>query len=99
MEKSKIIEFWQTGENPITCYTSRPNIDVEPVIFKKNVRDIIKSRVSVTTIDKSGKKEVHLSVVKAAEVLKMNKSTLYSILNGHTKNTSEYEIFKSALNS
>ena len=99
MEKLKFIEFWKTGENPITCYVSRPTVSLEPEILKRPIRKSKNCRQAVTTIDQSGKKEEYESVVKAADALKIDKNSLYAFLNGHRDNPTSYQIFKSNLNT
>lgn len=92
-----IIEFWKTGENPITCYDSRKNQEeLPPKIPKKKQRDV---RQPVTVESSNGKKEEFKSVVEAADAVGMNHNTLYAVLNGRAKNTTQYKIYKSQINN
>ena len=92
-----IIEFWKTGENPITCYDSTKAFEKMPdrVPTKKNSNN----QKPVTVVSKTGVKEEFESVVKAADAVGMNPSTLASFLNGRAKNETEYTIYKSILNN
>lgn len=92
-----IIEFWKTGENPITCYHSVKNKEQpEQRIPKK----LIKSRKqAVTVVSPDGKKEEYESVVQAADAVGVNKQMLYDFFNGRAKNTTQFEIYKSTLNN
>lgn len=91
-----IIEFWKTGENPITCYYSRKNKEqLEPKIPNK----LIKSRKqAVTVVSPNGKKQEYESVVQAADAVGVNKQMLYDFFNGRAKNTTEFQIYKSQIN-
>lgn len=92
-----IIEFWKTGENPITCYDSRKNNEQSPPkIPKKKQREV---RQPVIVESPNGEKEEYPSVVEAANVVGMNCNTLYAFLNGRAKNTTKYKIYKSTLNN
>ena len=92
-----IIEFWKTGENAITCYDSTKAFEKMPdrVPTKKNSNN----QKPVTVVSKTGVKEEFESVVKAADAVGMNPSTLASFLNGRAKNKTEYTIYKSKLNN
>ena len=92
-----IIEFWKTDENPITCYKSRKIIEV--VAKKIPKKQPTKIKVPVTVVSQEGVKEEFESVVKAADAVGMNPSTLASFLNGRAKNKTEYTIYKSILNN
>lgn len=92
-----IIEFWKTGENPITCYYSRKHREESPPkIPKKKLREV---RQPVIVESPNGEKEEYKSVVEAAEAVGMNCNTLYAVLNGRAKNPTEYKIYKSTLNN
>ena len=56
-------------------------------------------KVPVTVVSQAGVKEEFESVVKAADAVGMNPSTLASFLNGRAKNKTEYTIYKSILNN
>lgn len=56
-------------------------------------------KVPVTVVSQEGVKEEFESVVKAADAVGMNPSTLASFLNGRAKNKTEYTIYKSILNN
>jgi hypothetical protein len=99
MENLKFIEFWKTGENPITCYISRPNLESDVKVPKKTKKIANNSKQGVTIVDDKGKQSEYQSVVEAAASLQMNKSTLYSVLNGYRDNPTNYQIFKSNFNS
>lgn len=108
MENLKIIEFWKTGENPITCYNSRPCISIEKEMPKRQkVQKEIRQenympqgrKQAVVVLDKNGNKSEYESVVKTSEALNINSSTLYAVLNGRLENKTEYKIFKSSLNN
>lgn len=95
-----IIEFWKTKENPITCYSSRPNECGEPVKRgnpKRKTND--HKKVPITVESANGEKEEYPSVVEAAAAAGINHNTLYAVLNGRAKNTTEYKIYKSTLNN
>lgn len=88
-----IIEFWKTGENPVTCYHSvKPKKEVARVPEKK----LLKSRkLPVTVVSPNGKKKQYESVVKAAEAVGVTKQFLYDYFNGRCRNSTEYQIYKS----
>jgi hypothetical protein len=93
-----IIEFWKTNENPITCYQSKPcvNIGNFPARIARKGSTIKKA---VTVVSATGEKEEYPSVFEASLAVKMNYSTLCSFLNGRAKNPTEYKIYKSQLNN
>ncbi|MEZ0182627.1 hypothetical protein AB9T89_10305 [Flavobacterium oncorhynchi] len=108
MENLRIIEFWKTGENPITCYNSRPCISIEKEMPKKQKKEkeirpdnfMPQGRKqAVIVLDKKGNKTEYESVVRTSEALNINSSSLYAILNGRLENKTEYQIFKSTLNN
>lgn len=87
-----IIEFWKTKENPITCYQSRPYREMIGKVPKK----ILKPKMQPVVVEfPNGEKQEHKSVTDAAIALKMNSSTLCSILNGRGKQSTQYKVFKS----
>lgn len=91
-----IIEFWKTGENPITCYDSTKAVEKMPdrVPTKKNSNN----KKPVTVVSKSGVKEEFESVIKAADAVGISSNALYSFLNGRAENKTEFTIYKSNLN-
>jgi len=90
-----IIEFWKTGDNPITCYSISKQNDVERIPNK-----ILKGRkVSVTVVCPKGKKSEYESVKKAAEAVAVPAQFLYDYLNGRCNNSTEYLIYKSQINN
>lgn len=92
-----IIEFWKTGENPITCYDSRKNQEESPAkIPKKKQREV---RQAVMVESPNGDKDEYKSVVEAAVAVGMNCNTLYALLNGRVRNHTEYKIYKSQINN
>lgn len=102
-KQAMIIEFWKTGENPITCYNSRP-VDTTVRIMPKKAKAKPENRgktirVPITVIDKAGKQNEFDSVVLASEHVGMNLNTLYAFLNGRAKNPTEYTIYKSVINN
>ena len=60
-QKDMIIEFWKTGENPITCYDSTKAVEKMPdrVPTKKNSNN----QKPVTVVSKTGVKEEFESVI------------------------------------
>jgi hypothetical protein len=92
-----IIEFWKTGENPITCYNSKKgNGSVLPRIPKQKRRN---NNQPVIVTAKNGEDTEYKSVVEAARAIGVKRNTLYAVLNGRAKNTTEYEVFKSQINN
>ena len=93
-----IIEFWKTGENPITCYSSVKN-KRETVRVPKKRAIKIKTFNTQSVIVKSpeGEKE-YKSVVLCAAELGLKSDFIYQRLNGHLKNDGEYQFFKSKIN-
>lgn len=90
-----IIEFWKTGENPITCYSSvkdRKQSGRVPKLEKKITTQ------AVTVQHKNGAKEEFTSVVDAAKSLNIKSSALYNILNDKSRQQEEYQIYKSKIN-
>ena len=90
-----VIEFWKTGENPITCYDSFKTTEID-AIPKKNS----KSRLQpVLLVDADGNEHSFKSVVLAADFIGISMGTLYNILGGHKKNTTGFEITKQSKNN
>lgn len=91
-----IIEFWKTGENPITCYNSRKAVEGvhDRVPTKKNSNN----KKPVTVVSKTGVKEEFESVIKAADAVGISSNALYSFLNGRAENKTEFTIYKSNVN-
>jgi hypothetical protein len=88
-----IIEFWKTGENPITCYDSRKVTECSP--RKPTKKNYKKNTQSVMVESPNGEQEEYKSVVLAALAVGMNCNTLYAMLNGRAKNQTEFKIYKS----
>ena len=86
-----IIEFWKTGENPITCYNSRPNKE-SIVKVPKQLKKQTTQPVLVEFAD--GKNQEYETVVEAAAALKIESSKLYNILNGKGKPSLKYSVYK-----
>lgn len=86
-----IIEFWKTGDNPITCYSISKENETIRIPNK-----ILKGRkVAVTVICPKGQKSEYESVKKAAEAVGVPAQFLYDYLNGRCNNTTKYQINKS----
>lgn len=87
-----IIEFWKTGENPITCYHSVK-------LNEKGIRVPNKTdknrKLAVTVISQKGEKQEFESVAKAAEAVGVHKQFLYDYFNGRRKNSTVYQFYKS----
>jgi hypothetical protein len=95
-----IIEFWITNENAITCYKSRPNRSGDSNrTAKVKPRKGSTNKISVIVESSNGDKEEFPSVSDASKHVGMNYSTLCSFLNGRSKNTTEYKIYKSIVNN
>jgi hypothetical protein len=95
-----IIEFWKTSENPITCYQSKPCVNLGndiPMKAKFKKGSTIKKAITVENTD--GGKEEYPSVFAASIAVKMNYSTLCSFLNGRAKNPTKFKIYKSQINN
>jgi hypothetical protein len=95
-----IIEFWKTNENPITCYHSKPCVNIGnsiPMTRKYKKGSTIKKAITVE--HPNGDKDEYVSVAQTAIAIKMNYSTLCSLLNGRAKNPTEFKIYKSQVNS
>lgn len=91
-----IIEFWKTGENPITCYQSKPCVNIgNDIPMKAKFKKGSTIKKAVTVEHPNGEKDEYPSVFEAAIAVKMNYSTLCSFLNGRAKNQTEYKIYKS----
>jgi hypothetical protein len=90
-----VIEFWKTGENPITCYDSFKTTEIDAVPKKQNRRRL----QPVLVVDPHEKEYPFESVVLAAIFLEISLSKLYSILNGNSKNFTTYKISKITLNN
>lgn len=90
-----IIEFWKTGENPITCYNSLKN-NSETVRVPYQGKKV--NTQAVTVEHKNGAKEEFTSVVDAAKSLNIKSSTIYNHINGRGKKIPEFEIYKSIIN-
>ena len=90
-----IIEFWKTGENPITCYSSVKNTRESVTVPKLKKKGTTQA---VTVEHKNGEKEEFLSVVDAAKSLNIKIYTLYNQINGKGKIPTEYQIYKSKIN-
>lgn len=98
---TNIIEFWKTGENPITCYNSKPNIDTTvalPVVKERLTLKTSNRRQPVTIEDIEGKKVEIESVILAAPVLKISRAKLYNLLNERGKNDTGFKVYKSKIN-
>jgi hypothetical protein len=98
MTKNNIIEFWKTGENPITCYTSKgmqSETDQSKNKISKANEPVFNLGVPITVIDKEGNINHYISVLQASDAINIPTSALYAYLNGHRKNNTEYKIFKS----
>ena len=86
-----IIEFWKTGENPITCYHStKPKQEV--VRVPKSIRK--GRKLAVMVVSPNGKKTEYESVAKAADAVGVHKQFLYDYFNGRSKNSTKYQIYK-----
>lgn len=93
-----IIEFWKTGENPITCYSSVKNKKEYVRVPKKRAIKIkIYNKQPVIVKSPKGEKQYD-SVVLCAEELGIKTDFIYQRLNGHLKNNGEYQFFKSKIN-
>jgi hypothetical protein len=93
-----IIEFWKTGENPITCYKSmivshNKTMQLKPKIKKEN-----KLKRPLTIEYKNGYVEEYPSVLDASVALRTNYSTLCAYLNGKAKNPTDFTIYRSKIN-
>lgn len=93
-----IIEFWKTGENPITCYGSVKNKrESVRVPKKRELKTPRPHKQPIIVKSPQGEKEYESVVLCAAE-LKIQSSTIYAKLNGNQKNNGEYQFFKSKIN-
>lgn len=88
-----IIEFWKTGENPITCYSSLKN-NSETVTVKVTSQGKKINTQAVMVEHADGRNQRFESVVKAAFELKVDKSVLYNQLNGKGKPAPGIIIYK-----
>ena len=97
---TNIIEFWKTGENPITCYVSKPMKDIVEIPFHKqpSFKKKLHNLQPVIIEDDKGEKVEIESVVATAPILKISKAKLYDILNGRGKNDTGYKVYKSQIN-
>ena len=94
-----IIEFWKTGENPITCYNSRKTTAVDKNRIRKRQTLKHHNLRAVTFITSSGEQQNYESVVQASEKTGLTRNQIYDIINGRLKNKTEYQIFKSQINN
>jgi hypothetical protein len=88
-----IIEFWKTGENPITCYNSLKNKS-EPVTVKIPSQGKKAKMQPVMIEHLDGKKKRFETVVEAAFELKVDTQVLYNILNKRGKLIPGIKIYK-----
>jgi hypothetical protein len=93
-----IIEFWKTGENPITCYKSMIVVDNETTQLRSKVKKGSTIKKPITIEHKNGDKEEYSSVFAASVAIGTNYSTLCSFLNGRAKNPTDYTIYRSKIN-
>lgn len=92
--KNKIIEFWKTGENPITCFRSRKNNNVFPKVSLNIVLEKSKKKQEVLFISSVGERKKYESIIEASIELNIPPNTVYAILNGRLKNKTGYAIQK-----
>jgi hypothetical protein len=92
-----IIEFWKTGENPITCYESIKTTGIDTKRIKKTIRKNNHNLRAVTFISKEGIKSYYDSVVQASEQTGVDRGKIYLIINGKIKNKTAYQIFKTEI--
>lgn len=88
-----IIEFWKTGENPITCYSSVKNKS-EPLTVRVPYQGKKINTQPVIVEFADGRNQRFESVVEAAFQLKVDKSALYNKLNGKGKPLLGFTIYK-----
>lgn len=90
-----IIEFWKTGENPITCYDSRKTTEIDIERIRKRTPKINNNLRAVTFISKTGVVNNYESVVQASDKTGVKRHRIYEIISGRMNNNTEYQIFKS----
>lgn len=88
-----IIEFWKTGENPITCYTSLKNKS-EPVTVTIPAQGKKAKMQPVMVEHADGRNQKFETVVEAAFALKVDKQALYNMLNKRGKPILGFTIYK-----
>ena len=93
-----IIEFWKTNENPITCYSSVIGKKERVRIPKKRAIKIQKHNAQAVIVKSSTGEKEFKSVVLCAKELELKTDYIYQRLNGHCKNSGEYQFFKSKIN-
>lgn len=96
MSKAKIIEFWKTGENPITCYRSRKEHHVNDIakVVKEINHNIKPWRTPVIVIDNTGVSKCYDSVVIASDVTGLSLYNIYAMINGRRNNIKGFQIYK-----
>ena len=80
-----IIEFWKTGENPITCYDSVKTIAIDVERIKKKTPKNNNNLRAVTFISKTGVVTNYESVVQASDKTGLNKNCIYEIISSRMK--------------
>jgi hypothetical protein len=78
----------KTNENPITCYQSKPCVNIE-----NSARDSRSTIKKATWLYLLPEKKGRIPSVLKLLAVKMNYSTLCSSLNGRAKNPTEYKIY------
>lgn len=90
-----VIEFWKTGENPITCYRSKSQSKSDTGRGEKKEKALGKTvKKSITVEDENGEKEIYPSVKAASDALKFKYSTMCGFLNGRCNNPTGLKIYK-----
>lgn len=96
MSKNTIIEFWLTGENPITCYQSRKNHQVLVKIPQSRTpkHKTKGCRKPVIVIDNLGYTTRYESIVLAVAATGISPNSIYALLNGRPSKVIGYQIYK-----
>jgi hypothetical protein len=92
-------ESIKNSENHMKHYSGNPT-KLDGLRFKIQTQGLEGTiKKAITVEHPNGDKDEYVSVAQTAIAIKMNYSTLCSLLNGRAKNPTEFKIYKSQVNS